>query len=512
MHSYSRKSLLISAFLISLIVVVSSSFAAVVQVNMSPAQTQPNRPIDFSLSVSNLAGDNVNKIEMMLPQQDSLPAYMLKEIGTPAGWTYETRSSVGASPFKVIWSTAGSGISAGNSLNFNFVAVSPSEGGKFEFQTTAVDLKGVEGFGKISVTNFNPVLTSFGVATLNTPTAGTPFQLTVTALDQNGNVKPDYTGTVKFSSSDPLAILPSDYTFQASDNGVKTFTIKLKTEGSQEIKASGSSVEKIIKVDVKQSDVSYIQLKLSNDTALPNTPITLTAWSSDIYDNLKDVTKSSTFSIDKEAKGVFADNVYTTEVTGKWTVIATYTAGGKKLSDGSLLNVVTELPKPVKSQEPEKKASIELQATDAVVVPFNTTKDFLVTVTNTGDVDIQNISLYFTGFPESWISIEPSTVDVNKGSSQKFVVSVSALNYTAPSDVHFVALSNAYSSDKLNASASVKINVTEQVTAGSGRLALSNNLTYLGIAIVAAVVLIILFWALFLREPEKKGGEKKSDA
>src|SRR5262249_43323235 len=47
-----------------------------------------------------------------------------------------------------------------------------------------------------------------------------------------------YLGTVHFTSTDPLAVLPADYTFNAADHGVHTFTAKLKTAGYQSITAT----------------------------------------------------------------------------------------------------------------------------------------------------------------------------------------------------------------------------------------------------------------------------------
>ena len=517
MHLRPRETLLISAFLISLSIVISSTLAAVVEVSLMPVQTAPDKAIEFSLSLKNLGGDNVNKVELVVPQEDSVPLYLIKEIGNPAGWTYESRYSVGApAPFRIIWSTADSGISSSKSLNFNFVAKSPKSGGDFNFEWKAVDLNSNEDFGKVKVTNFNPVLSNFEVKASNSTAAGKEFEFAVAALDQNGNKKPDYIGTVKFSSSDSLAILPEDYKFQLVDNGVKVFKIKLKTLGEQEVKISDGSVEKSVKVNVQQNDVNSVELKLSNDTAMPNTLITLNVWSTDVYGNMKDVTKDSKFEIDKEAKGKLENSTYTTEAIGKWTVIATYTMNSKKFYDGALLTVTAELPKPkeVKAPEPEKKVSMEIVSDDLVEVPFNSTKLFSITVKNTGDVDIANVSMYFSGFPEKWMSIAPNIADISKGKSQRFTVTVSAPERVEPSNVEFLALSSGYPSEKLNASKTIKINVTEptptpeEKVTGAGKVVLSKNLTYLGIAIVVAVVLIILFWALFLKEEPKKKKEE----
>jgi sugar lactone lactonase YvrE len=75
--------------------------------------------------------------------------------------------------------------------------------------------------------------------------AGTPVSLTVTAEDAAGNPGA-YLGTVHFSSTDPLASLPPDYTFTAADNGVHTFTdVILRTAGSPTVTATDTATGSI---------------------------------------------------------------------------------------------------------------------------------------------------------------------------------------------------------------------------------------------------------------------------
>jgi len=67
-------------------------------------------------------------------------------------------------------------------------------------------------------------------------TAGVSFSLTVKVEDAYGNVVTNYTGTIHFSSTDPRAKLPHNYTFTAADQGVHTFTgLVLRTKGKQTI-------------------------------------------------------------------------------------------------------------------------------------------------------------------------------------------------------------------------------------------------------------------------------------
>ncbi len=65
--------------------------------------------------------------------------------------------------------------------------------------------------------------------------AGAPYSITVNARDGFGNVDPAFRGTVHFSSSDPQAELPPDYTFTAFDAGSHVFPIILKTAGTQTV-------------------------------------------------------------------------------------------------------------------------------------------------------------------------------------------------------------------------------------------------------------------------------------
>jgi IPT/TIG domain len=86
------------------------------------------------------------------------------------------------------------------------------------------------------------------LATAN-PVAGTPTDLTVRVFDDHNNPVIDYTGTVHFTSRDPLARsgngLPNDYTFTTTglnpDNGVHLFPggVTFKTSGDERIVVDG---------------------------------------------------------------------------------------------------------------------------------------------------------------------------------------------------------------------------------------------------------------------------------
>lgn len=67
--------------------------------------------------------------------------------------------------------------------------------------------------------------------------SGSTTTVTVTAKDGTNLAATGYRGTIHFTSSDPLAVLPADYTYVAGDNGVHAFTVKLRTPGAQTVSA-----------------------------------------------------------------------------------------------------------------------------------------------------------------------------------------------------------------------------------------------------------------------------------
>jgi S-adenosylmethionine hydrolase len=82
----------------------------------------------------------------------------------------------------------------------------------------------------------------FLITSPSTAVSGTPFDVTVTALDPYGNVDTNYAGTTTWASSDADqgVVLPADYTFQANDNGTHNFLagVALITPGDQTLTAT----------------------------------------------------------------------------------------------------------------------------------------------------------------------------------------------------------------------------------------------------------------------------------
>ncbi len=96
-----------------------------------------------------------------------------------------------------------------------------------------------------------------GVTAPATAAVGSSFSVTVTAQTAGGATVPTYAGTVHFTSSDPLATLPANYTFVPGDNGVHTFTgVQLGTAGHQTITVTDTVTSSITGTAGINKDVS----------------------------------------------------------------------------------------------------------------------------------------------------------------------------------------------------------------------------------------------------------------
>jgi YDG domain len=86
-----------------------------------------------------------------------------------------------------------------------------------------------------------PAATSyFSVTTAPSTITGAPINVTVSAFDSYSNINYNYNGTIKLSSNDGSALLGGNYSFTTGpglDNGTHTFSVTLKTPGTQFITA-----------------------------------------------------------------------------------------------------------------------------------------------------------------------------------------------------------------------------------------------------------------------------------
>jgi hypothetical protein len=121
-----------------------------------------------------------------------------------------------------------------------------------------------------------------------TTVAGNAASVTVTAQDAYGNTTPGYTGTVHFTSSDPQAILPANYTYTGADNGTHSFSVTLKTAGSQTVTASdtsSSSLSGSVTISVSPAAAQSLVLTAPSSAAA-GSPLNVSVTALDPYGNL----------------------------------------------------------------------------------------------------------------------------------------------------------------------------------------------------------------------------------
>src|SRR5262249_22166040 len=85
---------------------------------------------------------------------------------------------------------------------------------------------------------------SLTVSAPDSVTAGSAFDLTVSALDPNGNPDPNYSGTVQITSQDGT-ILVDKYGFTGDDQGTHIFSVTLPDPGYYTITATDLSAAEI---------------------------------------------------------------------------------------------------------------------------------------------------------------------------------------------------------------------------------------------------------------------------
>ncbi|HET6347288.1 MAG TPA: hypothetical protein VFH51_20315, partial [Myxococcota bacterium] len=83
------------------------------------------------------------------------------------------------------------------------------------------------------------------LSALSSTRVGQTNTLTVTVKDAYSNVVTGYTGTLRFTSSDPLAVLPANYTYVAGDAGAHSFTVLFGTQGTQSVTATDTVTSSI---------------------------------------------------------------------------------------------------------------------------------------------------------------------------------------------------------------------------------------------------------------------------
>jgi plastocyanin len=205
--------------------------------------TLPGFAVGLAAAAFLLSGVGLAKADTVIVDVKS-NVFSPKEVTVKAGdtvrWTFDqgvhtTTSSDG------LWDSGVLGV--GNTFEHTF-----NDLGDFAYVCTLhVNCCGMQGI--VHVASPTPTPATLTITASPTAIAGTPFDVTVAAVDSTGAVVGGYTGTVTFTSSDAFpGVLPADYTFTAADQGTHTFSAGATffTAGSQTLTAQDTATGSIV--------------------------------------------------------------------------------------------------------------------------------------------------------------------------------------------------------------------------------------------------------------------------
>jgi sugar lactone lactonase YvrE len=189
---------------------------------------------------------------------------------------------------------------------------------------------------------------SFRVDAATNVLPGQPFVATVTALDVDGHVATGYTGTVKFTSSDPYpGLVPPNYTFTPSDNGTHNFAAVLFTAGTQTLTAqdtASSSITGSATVVVHAAAATHLKITAPT-TTVAGASFDVTIAALDFYGNADpNYTDTVAFTSTDSASGVVLPANYTFTAADNGT--HTFSGGVTLLSAGPGTITVTDKANP----------------------------------------------------------------------------------------------------------------------------------------------------------------------
>src|SRR5467141_721778 len=146
-------------------------------------------------------------------------------------------------------------------LGVKVVAVQFGTTGRQSLSASDIATASIAGSASTQVTNSPAarlVLSGIPPATLS----GTPLTVTVTAVDNHGNVATDFTGTVHFASTVPKAAVPPDYAFTANDQGSPTFAVVLTSAMTSTLTVSSADLRAAMaSVSVHEAAAAQVRLE-----------------------------------------------------------------------------------------------------------------------------------------------------------------------------------------------------------------------------------------------------------
>jgi len=238
------------------------------------------------------------------------------------------------------------------------------------------DQRGVIRTGGVNIGAYQASAAAFVLTAPAKVTAGTPFDVTVTAVDPFGQVAFGYTGTIAFSSADPYgASLPANYTFQLSDRGQATFPAgaTLYTAGTWDVTATDTSsgITGTALVNVQAAPAVALQI-VAPTTADSGTPFDVTVIAVDPYGNTDtNYLGTVTFSSSDPDPGVILPTDYTFQPGDQGT--AFFPGGVTLISPGDQTVTATDTVSAISGIAVITVSSTNIPAPAGVVVNVSAT-------------------------------------------------------------------------------------------------------------------------------------------
>src|SRR5579864_8782159 len=161
--------------------------------------------------------------------------------------------------------------------------------------------------------------THFSVTPATTPTAGTSFSFTVTALGASGQTADSYSGTVHFTSTDPQAVLPAASTVTTV---TATFSATLKTAGPQTITATDANSLSGSSTSIPVSPGAATHFSVTGPSAVSaGVQFLLTVTAFDAFNNIATGYTGMVHFMSSDGQAVLPANSALVNGTGSFTTI-----------------------------------------------------------------------------------------------------------------------------------------------------------------------------------------------
>jgi len=322
----------------------------------------------------------------------------------------------------------------------------------------------------ILVITSSAAVTKFVVAGFpSSITAGNAGTITVTAENSSGQTVATYTGTVFLTSSDGQALLPANYTFTSSDNGVHTFNVTLKTAGTQSITATDTVTSSITGsqtgITVNAAAASALIVSGFPSPVTAGTAGSLTVEAVDAYGNLAASYRGTVTFSSTDTKAILPSNyTFTSADQGVHSFSATLKTSGTK------------------SVTAKDKTTSSITGTDAIIVNAGAAVALTVTVFPTSD----------TAGATHTIAVTAVDVYGNAAAGYRGTVHFTSTDPQAvlPANYTFVAGDNGVHT--FQASTTLKTAGKQSITAtDTATSSLTGSLTNITVSPSTAVVLVV---------------------